>query len=273
MIKRLSGVFILLLLLLFNGGVWLLILLASQYYPVLFGLAVLSYGFGFRHAVDADHIAAIDNVTRKLTHEEQKPVAVGFFFSLGHSMVVIVLSVLIIFSASFIEQNLPAFKATGSIIGLTISSLFLLLVGIINLVALKQIFSKEEATKNKGILTRILRPFLKIVTHSWQMFFVGLLFGLGLDTATEIGLLSISAASAVSGIPFWVIMLLPLAFTASMVLIDTLNGMLMFRAYSWASLHPARKKYYNLIITLLSAAVAVLIGGIQALQVLNLLTP
>lgn len=260
----------------FNLAVWLLILFYSNLYPIFLGLAILAYGFGLRHAVDADHIAVIDNITRKLINDGKKTTTVGFFFSLGHSMVVIALSILIIFFTSFVEQNLPAFKATGSIIGQTVSSLFLLLVGIINLLALTQIFSKpapnqtlEEATKSKGILTRILRPFLKIISQSWQMFFVGLLFGLGLDTATEIGLLSISAVSVVQGIPFWVIMLLPLVFTAGMMLIDTLDGILMLKAYGWAYLKPERKLYYNFLITLISSLIALSIGGMQLLSVLH----
>lgn len=266
------------LLLIFNGGVWLLIFLSAQFYPLFLGLAVLSYGFGFRHAVDADHIAAIDNVTRKLIHEGQKPVAVGFFFSLGHSTVVIILSALVAISASFINQNLPKFSTIGSLIGTSFSSLFLLTIGVINLIAVIEIISTRHQTQvlsfgNKGILTRILKPLLKTVRVSWQMYFIGFLFGLGFDTATEIALLSISAASAMQGIPVLTILLLPLAFTASMTLIDTLDGILMLKVYGWAYIEPARKFYYNLIITLISAVTALLIGGIQALQIFNSLTP
>lgn len=220
------------------------------------GLILLAFGLGLRHAVDADHIAAIDNVTRKLMAEGKKPLFVGFFFALGHSAVVILLSGAIALSSSLV-QSLPFLKQTGSIIGLTISSVFLIIIGIVNLLALRDI----KNTTPKGFMSKLLKPLTKIVTKSPQMFYIGFLFGLGFDTATEIGLLSISAATAISGIPFWEIMLLPLAFTAGMTLIDTLNGILMHKAYGWA--------YSNLVITLLSAGVALFIGVKQALEVIS----
>ncbi len=278
---------VLMLSLLFAAQVllWLAVVSASGDYPMLLGLATIAYGFGLRHAVDADHIAAIDNTTRKLMQEGKYPVGVGFFFSLGHSTIVIVLSVLVAISASYVSANLPAFEATGSLIGMTVSCVFLLAIGVINLVALLGILKAwrewvvdnrpidEEALSfhldNRGLLARILRPVLKLVDESWQLYFVGLLFGLGFDTATEVGLLSLSAASASSSMPLWCILLLPLAFTAAMTLIDALNGVLMLGAYGWAYVQPVRKLYYNLTVTVISVVTALFIGGIEALQLLG----
>jgi nickel/cobalt transporter (NiCoT) family protein len=260
------------LLLGFNVLIWFLLLIASHAHPLLLGLGALAYSFGLRHALDADHIAAIDNTTRKLIQDGQKPITVGFFFSLGHSTIVIALSVLIILSTSFIQHNLPLFKETGSFIGALISSLFLFIVGLINLGAFIQLLTHknhEHTQHSRGILTKIFKPFIKIVNKSWQMFFVGLLFGLGFDTATEIGLLSISATTAGQGIPFWSVILLPLAFMAGMTLIDTLDGILMLEAYRWAYIKPLRKRYYNMIITLISAIAALTIGAIQALHLIG----
>jgi len=278
--KKLAG--ILILLLLANGLVWLLILLSAKFYPLILGLAAISYGFGLRHAVDADHIAAIDGTVRKLMQEGKRPVGVGFFFSLGHSMVVIGLCALIIISTSFVQSNLPAFKHTGSLIGLIISASFLIIIGIVNLITFKQTLTAlrkkrqqvsdaqtpEQLMGSKGIVTKILRPLLKIVTSSWQMFFVGFLFGLGFDTASEIGLLSISAVTASTGIPVLTVLLLPLAFTAGMTLVDSLDGILMLGAYGWALVNPDRKLYYNMVITFLSAIFALVIGGIEIWQII-----
>lgn len=267
----------------FNIGIWLSALIISSKHPVFFGLVILAYGLGLRHAVDADHIAAIDNTTRKLLQEKQKPVAVGFFFSLGHSTVVIILSLLVAFSASFVSTNLPAFKETGSLIGTSISSIFLLVVGIINLFVLIDIIkvwkkvvtgqkyieeTPNEHLTNRGFLARLLKPVLNTVKSSWHMYPVGFLFGLGFDTASEIGLLSISAATGASGLPFLEILILPLAFTAGMVLIDTLDGILMLGAYGWAYVKPIRKLYYNINITFLSVFIALFIGSIEGLQVI-----
>ncbi len=266
----------------FNGIVWVFVLLASRSYPLLLGLAVLSYGFGLRHAVDADHIAAIDSTTRKLMQDGKRPVAVGFFFSLGHSVVVIVLSMLVAVSVSFVQHNLPFFKETGSLIGTSVSAVFLLIIGVINLIVLlevintwrkvvngkKQVHEKklDEFLDNRGLLTGLLKPLLKLVNNSWNMFLIGLLFGLGFDTASEIGLLSISAITATKGIPVWYIVLLPLVFTAGMTLVDTLDGILMLGAYGWAYVKPIRKLYYNMNITFVSVFIALFIGGIEILQ-------
>ncbi len=282
--KRLLGIFVFLAV--FNGLVWLSALLLSYQYPVLLGLITLAYGLGLRHAVDADHIAAIDNTTRKLMQDGKRPVAVGFFFSMGHSTVVVILSMLVAVSAAFLKNNFPALKAAGAIIGTSLSGFFLLLVGFINLVILVGVFrtwrrittkqgkrsdfSLEENLSNKGVITRILKPLLKTVSSSWNMYFVGFLFGLGFDTASEVGLLSVSAATGVSGMPLGNVMLIPLAFTAGMSIIDTMDGILMLGAYGWAYLKPIRKLYYNLNITFISVVIALLIGSIEIMQVIFL---
>lgn len=280
--KRLLAIFIILAI--FTCAVWGYAFIVAQKFPVMLGLVILAYGLGLRHAVDADHIAAIDNTTRKLMQEGKKPVAVGFFFSLGHSTIVILLSFLVAISASFVKHTLPALQNAGGIIGTSISGFFLIMIGIINLIVLldiygmwRKVIKKKGTYKNlpiddhlakRGVTVRILKPFLQSVTHSWNMYIVGFLFGLGFDTASEVGLLSISAASGASGMPFGNIVLLPFAFTAGMCLIDTLDGILMLGAYGWAYIKPIRKLYYNMNITFISVFVALFIGGIEALQVI-----
>lgn len=280
--RRLSAM--LLFLLIFNIGIWIITFILSVKNPILLGLVTLAYGLGLRHAVDADHIAAIDNTTRKLMQDNQRPVAVGFFFSLGHSTIVILLSFLIAFSTAFVKRYLPALQENGSLIGTTVSSIFLLTVGIINLVLFIDIYkiwtkvmndrnykdaSIDKQLDNRGFLTRLIKPIMKTVKHSWNMYIVGFLFGLGFDTASEVGLLSISAASAASGMHWINILILPLAFTAGMSLVDTLDGILMLGAYGWAYINPVRKLYYNLNITFISVFVALVIGGIEALQIIS----
>jgi nickel/cobalt transporter (NiCoT) family protein len=272
------------ILFLFTIFVWLFAFLQVKTYPLFFGLVVIAYGLGLRHAVDPDHIAAIDNTTRKLIHDGKKPVGTGFFFSLGHSTIVILLSIGIIYSTAFIQHNLPEYKQIGSLIGTIVSSLFLIIIGTINLLSLIGLFKLWRKTQlgkrisnkslthhleNRGLLTRILKPFLKAVSSSWHMYPIGVLFGLGFDTASEVGLLSISAATSASGMPPFIILLLPLAFTAGMMLIDSLDGILMLGAYGWAYINPMRKLYYNLIIVFISVIVAFFIGGIEALQIIG----
>lgn len=265
-------------------AVWAAIFITAQTVPIIIGLASLAYGFGLRHAVDADHIAAIDNTTRKLMHEGKKPVGVGLFFSLGHSTIVILLSAFVALSTAYVNTNLPAFKEIGSLVGISISSIFLIVIGIINLIAFLDILKVwrhvtkgkhvtkrhvQEHLETKGVLARIFRPALKAVSNSWHMYFVGFLFGLGFDTASEVGILSLSAISGGHGIQFWQIMLLPLVFTVGMALIDTLDGVLMLGAYGWAYINPVRKLYYNMNITLISVVIALFIGGIEALQIIS----
>jgi len=250
-----------LILFVLNAGVWIFALIASQKFPVLLGLVTLAYGLGLRHGVDADHIAAIDNTTRKLTNDGKRPVAVGFFFSLGHSTIVIILSIFIAFTSSYVKTNL-------SLVGTAISSFFLLFIGVINLIALFKMFRAKKDVAHHGFLNRLFDPFLKLVKNSVSMYFIGFLFGLGFDTASEVGILSIAAASGASGMPVVNILLLPLAFTAGMTLIDTLDGVLMLGAYGWARIKPARKFYYNVIITFISSMIALFIGGMEATEVL-----
>lgn len=276
--------FILGVLILANILIWVVTFSFSRAYPFLLGLVSLAYGLGLRHAVDADHIAAIDNTTRKLMHDGKKPVAVGLFFSLGHSTIVIILSALVAFSTAYVSQHLPQFKAIGGLFGTTVSCIFLLAIGILNLIIFIDVYKIwrhvlkgghfheshiDHHLHNRGLIARLLRPLLKAVNNSWNMYFVGFLFGLGFDTASEVGLLSISAASTARGLPSWAILLLPLAFTAGMALIDTIDGILMLGAYGWAYIKPVRKLYYNLNITLVSVIIALFIGSVEGLQVLS----
>lgn len=276
--KRLVGIFIVLAFL--NGFVWIYTLIISQHYPVFLSLITLAYGLGLRHAVDADHIAAIDNTTRKLMQEGKKPVAVGFFFSLGHSTIVVILALLIVISTSFVTKDLPELRNVGVVIGTLISSIFLLTIGIINFFIFidvfkmwRKIISGEMISSNDhgnkgGVVFRILSPFLKTVSSSWHMYVIGFLFGLGFDTASEVALLSISFATTTSGIPLFSIVLLPLAFAAGMSLVDTIDGILMLGAYGWAYIKPIRKVYYNMHITFISVCIALFVGSIEAMQVI-----
>src|SRR5579871_2765363 len=258
--------------------IWAYTLLRGQ--PLLLGTALLAYTFGLRHAVDADHIAAIDNVTRKLMQEGERPVAVGFMFSLGHSTIVILGSLLIAAAALGLQKHLDQFRSIGGVIGTLVSAVFLLAIAIANLIILRSVYATFTRVRrgepyvdedldlllsSRGFLARIFRPVFAMVRRSWHMYPLGVLFGLGFDTATEIGLLGISAAEASRGLPIWSIMVFPALFTAGMSLIDTTDGVLMLGAYSWAFTKPIRKLYYNLTITFVSVVVAVLIGSIEAL--------
>jgi nickel/cobalt transporter (NiCoT) family protein len=263
-----------------NGLAWLWALIAFHDYPVLVGTAFLAYALGLRHAVDADHIAAIDNVTRKLMQDGKRPVSVGLFFSLGHSTVVVLASVGVALAAGALEGRFNSFKLVGGVVGTLVSAVFLFLVAAANLLILMSVYRTfrnvrrggafVEADLNhllaqRGLLGRLFRPMFRLVARSWHMYPLGFLFGLGFDTATEIGLLGISAAEASKGLSIWSIMVFPALFTAGMSLIDTTDGIVMLGAYGWAFTKPIRKLYYNLTITLVSVLVAVLIGGIEAL--------
>jgi nickel/cobalt transporter (NiCoT) family protein len=269
----------------FNLIVWVIAIVAfATRYPALLGTALLAYTFGLRHAVDADHISAIDNVTRKLMQERKRPVAVGLFFSLGHSTIVVGLSIAIAIAASFIQKNIPALQSTGGIIGTSISALFLLIIAAINLLVLWDIFltfqkvkrgeeyneqTLDEFLNQRGLMGRFFRPLLRMVNNSWNMYPIGVLFGLGFDTATEIGILAISGAAASKGMPVGYILIFPALFMAGMTLLDTTDGVLMLGAYGWAFLKPVRKLYYNMNITLISVLVALVIGAIEALSVIS----
>ncbi|MEW5510028.1 HoxN/HupN/NixA family nickel/cobalt transporter [Pseudomonas antarctica] len=259
-----------------NVGAWLWALVAFHQHPVLLGTALLAYSFGLRHAVDADHIAAIDNATRKLMQEHKRPVAVGFFFSLGHSSVVVLASIGVALTAAHVE----AFKAVGGVIGTSVSAVFLLVIALMNLVILRSIYKAWRHVReggayveedfdlllaDRGFMARIFRPLFRLISRSWHLYPLGFLFGLGFDTATEIALLGISATQAAQGLSPWSIMVFPLLFSAGMSLVDTLDGHLMLGTYGWAYMKPLRKLYYNMSITLVSVVVAVIIGSIEAL--------
>ena len=258
--------------------VWAWIAFADK--PVLLGTAVLAYTFGLRHAFDADHIAAIDNVVRKLMQEGKAPYSVGFFFSLGHSTIVILASIVIAATAAALQSQMNAFHAIGGVIGTGVSALFLLIIGLANLFILRGIWSAFDRARRGekivdedldallaggGLLARIFRPVFRVVSRSWHMYPIGFLFGLGFDTATEIGLLGISATQAAQGMSFWTILVFPALFTAGMSLLDTTDSVLMTGAYGWAFVNPMRKLWYNLTITAASVVVAIFIGGIEAL--------
>ena len=264
-----------------NMLAWTWAFAAFRGYPLLLATALIAYGFGLRHAVDADHIAAIDNVTRKLMQEGQRPIAVGFFFSLGHSTVVIAAAILVALTASSLQQSFPGLVAAGSLVGTLVSVIFLFAIALVNLVVLVGIFrvfrrarrgetyADEELNvflARRGGLSRLFQACFRLISRSWHMYPLGLLFGLGFDTATDIGLLAISAAEAAKGLSIWSILVFPALFTAGMSLVDTADGMLMVGVYGWAFVSPRRKLYYNLTITGVSVVVAVVVGAIEALR-------
>ena len=258
--------------------VWALVLFHDQ--PLLLGTAAITYGFGLRHAVDADHIAAIDNVTRKLMQDGKRPVSVGFFFALGHSSIVLLVVLGIALAANAFGDEIAAYKDIGGIISTGVSALFLFAVAAMNLVILRSVwltfrhvrrggaYVEEDLNlllNKRGFFSRLLRPLFRLITASWHMFPLGFLFGLGFDTATEVSLLGVSATQAAHGLSIWSILVFPALFAAGMSLVDTTDGILMLGAYDWAYIKPIRKLYYNLSITIVSVLVAVLIGGIEAL--------
>jgi high-affinity nickel-transport protein len=266
-----------------NLLVWLWAVLQFGDQPVLLGTASLAYTFGLRHAVDPDHIAAIDNVTRKLMQEGRRPISVGFFFALGHSTVVVIASVLVALSVGALEAKFDWFRQIGGVIGTSVSALFLLVIAALNIVILVSIMraftaarrghdvtedALHELLARRGLISRAVRSLFAIVTRSWHMYPLGFLFGLGFDTASEIGLLGISATQGSAGLPIWSVLVFPALFTAGMSLIDFTDGVLMVQAYGWAFVKPVRKLYYNLTMTLISIVVALLVGGIEALGLL-----
>lgn len=281
--RKIIGIYSLLFAL--NIVAWVLAFAAfSTKYPALLGTALLAYTFGLRHAVDADHISAIDNVTRKLMQENKRPTTVGFFFSLGHSTIVIVLSVAIAIAAVFVKDVIPSLQGAGGIIGTLVSAFFLYLIAFINLLVLWEIFQTfrkvtrgenysnsqlEDFLDKRGLMARFFRPLLKMTDKSWKMYPIGVLFGLGFDTATEVGLLGITGLEASHGLPVIYILIFPLLFMAGMVLIDTTDGVLMLGAYGWAFVKPIRKLYYNLNITLVSVLVAFVVGTIEVFSIIS----
>lgn len=266
-----------------NIGAWLWALLAFHDNPTMLGVALVIYGLGLRHAVDADHIAAIDNVTRKLMQERRRPVAVGFFFAMGHSTVVIIAAAAVALAATLLG-SFDDFKGVSGLIGTGVSALFLLAIAAMNIVIFVSIYRSYRRVRaggvygeedfdlllnDRGVLARLFRPMFRLVSRSWHMFPLGFLFGLGFDTATEVATFGVSAAQAAKGIPIAAIMAFPVLFAAGMSLVDTTDGVMMLGAYDWAFVKPMRKLYYNMTITLVSVIVAVLIGGIEALGLIG----
>jgi nickel/cobalt transporter (NiCoT) family protein len=262
---------------------WGLFAVYSTRYPAMAGLGAIAYTLGLRHAFDADHIAAIDNTTRKFLQQGKRAMGVGFFFSLGHSTIVFSLAVGIALATRTVESKIPAFQHYGGIIGAGVSGLFLWLIGLLNLFVLIDIlrifremkagrYSSEELDEtltNRGFMSRFFGRFFRLINHSWQMYPLGVLFGLGFDTASEIGFLAITAGVArKTGVPFLAVLSLPILFAAGMCLMDTADGTFMTQAYGWAFSNPLRKIFYNISVTSLSVAIALLVGTIELVGVL-----
>ena len=265
---------------------WGLLLSVAGQYPALVGLGGLAYSFGLRHAFDADHISAIDNTTRKLLQDQKRPVGVGFFFSLGHSSVVFLIALLLGFAVKSIVDGVISedgqLRNIGGLIGTSVSGVFLLLIGILNLIILLDIIgifrrmrrgeydrpTLEAHLVSGGVLTRVFKRLFAVITESWQMYPIGFLFGLGFDTASEVALLAISAGAASQGLPFTAVISLPLIFAAGMSLMDTTDGAFMAKAYSWAFTNPVRKLFYNMTMTGLSVFVALFVGLVELTQIL-----
>jgi high-affinity nickel-transport protein len=252
-----------------------------------FGTGALAYTLGMRHAFDADHIAAIDNTTRKLVGEGKRPLSTGFFFSLGHSSVVFILAVLLNFGIRGLDEQVSnsssQLQHTTDIIGTCVSGFFLFLIAAFNLAILAGIIkvfkgmrngtyddaALEEQLNNRGLMNRFLGPLARRVDAAWKMYPIGFLFGLGFDTATEVALLVLAGTAVVGGLPFYAILSLPILFAAGMSLFDAADGCFMNFAYDWAFAKPVRKVYYNMTITGLSVFVALFIGATELLGLLG----
>jgi len=263
---------------------WGLFVGVASRYPAFAGAGVLAYTFGLRHAFDADHISAIDDTTRFMLQKGKRPLGAGFFFSLGHSSIVFALAFALAFATKAVESRIPEWQNFGGTIGASVSGVFLWVIGVLNLVVLLEIIRiwrqmkqgsyhrehLEELLLQRGFVNRILGGRAqKLINHSWQMYPLGLLFGLGFDTASEVGLLALTAGVATGNVSFWAVISLPLLFAAGMSVMDTTDGALMSKAYGWAFSSPLRKIWYNITTTSLSVAVALLIGSIEILQVVS----
>jgi high-affinity nickel-transport protein len=280
--RRLAGIYAILTVA--NLLAWAWAFVAFRSHPVLLGTAFLAYTFGLRHAVDADHIAAIDNVTRTLMQGGKRPVSVGFFFALGHSTIVALASLGVAATTAALQSRFASFKDVGGLIGTSVSALFLFTVALANLAILGGVYRTfrrvrrggiyveedfDRLLAGRGLLARLFRPLFRLVTRGWHMYPLGFLFGLGFDTATEIAVLGNSAAEASRGLSIWSIMVFPALFACGMSLIDTTDGVLMLGAYGWAFARPIRKLYYNLTITAVSVVVALIVGGIEVLGLIG----
>jgi high-affinity nickel-transport protein len=267
-------------------AVFILFVVPSHYKGLGIGVAGLAYSLGLRHAFDADHISAIDNTTRKLMNEGKRPLSIGFWFSLGHSTIVVAIGVGIVIAEKAVygavsnsSSNLEQF---GGIFGTIVSASFLYLIALLNIVILAGILrvfrsmrqgvydeaELERQLQNRGLMYRFFGKWMKTITKEWQMYPVGVVFGMGFDTATEVALLATTALLATQHLPFYAIICLPILFTAGMTLMDTLDGIFMNFAYSWAFFNPVRKVYYNLAITGLSVSICFFIGTIEVLGLL-----
>ncbi|MDA8504292.1 HoxN/HupN/NixA family nickel/cobalt transporter [Citrobacter sp. Awk 2] len=265
-----------------NIVAWLWAFTAFRHNTSLLALSLIAWCYGLRHAVDADHIAAIDSATRKLMQQKKRALTTGAWFSLGHSTIVVLASMGIALTTSVFKQHMVWFQNIGGIIGTTVSAAFLLILAAINLIIFCQVWKAFRHLKRTGIydlstedvtvsgpLSWLFRSAFRLVGKDWHMYFVGFLFGLGFDTATEISLLGISASSASNGMSVWSILVFPALFTCGMALIDCLDSILMVEAYGWAFNKPQRKLYYNMTITGTSVIVALFIGGLEGLSLLS----
>jgi high-affinity nickel-transport protein len=267
-------------------GVFLAFVVPSHYKGLGIGVAGLAYTLGLRHAFDADHISAIDNTTRKLMNEGRRPISLGFWFALGHSSIVVAIGVGIVVAEKAVygavanpHSHLQQF---GGIFGTVVSATFLYLIAALNVIILAGIFrvframrqgeydeaELERQLQNRGLMYRFFGRWMRAITKEWHMYPVGVVFGLGFDTATEVALLATTAVLATAHLPFYGILCLPILFTAGMALMDTVDGIFMNFAYSWAFFNPVRKVYYNLAITALSVAICFFIGTVEVLGLL-----
>ncbi|ARJ50695.1 HoxN/HupN/NixA family nickel/cobalt transporter [Staphylococcus lutrae] len=263
------------------GVVFLLV--GGAQHPLIVGMGIVAYTLGLRHAFDADHIAAIDNTVRKLLEQHKNPMGVGFYFSLGHSSVVFLMAVVLGLAVHWAQNHLERFQETGGLIGTIVSGVFLLLIGVLNLVILIQLVrlfrqlrhskvtdaQMNDLIESRGLIMRLVRPLFRFIQKSWHIFPLGFLFGLGFDTASEVSLLALSAGAAQHTVPFLGIIALPILFAAGMSLLDTLDGVLMTNAYHWAFDKPARKIFYNITMTAISVVAAIVIGGVEIIQLLG----
>ncbi|WP_297637481.1 HoxN/HupN/NixA family nickel/cobalt transporter [uncultured Clostridium sp.] len=248
-------------------------------FPTLLGMGVISLTFGLAHAFDCDHIACIDNMTRKLVQKGGKTRGAGFFFSLGHSTVVMIMGIITIFAVDWAKRAIPSFQAVGGVIGTVISATFLLILAIANFIILKDSVKTFKMMKsgtyveeslerpNKGYVNRGINKLLNIANKNWHIYIIGFLFGLGFDTATQIAVLATSATATAQGIPWTAVIAFPILFTAGMCLMDTLDGFFMSTAYQWVLTSPLKKVYYNMTITILSIVAAGIISIIEVGQV------
>ena len=247
------------------------------------GLALTAYVLGVRHGFDVDHIAAIDNTTRKLLHDGRRPLTVGTWFSLGHSTVVGAMIVGLVVAVGYVNQHYAAFASFGAVFGTVVSGTFLFIIGLVNVVIVVEVYrifrgmrgktldsqALEEQMNRRGFFSRYFSRLFAVIQEPWQIYPVGVLFGLGFDTATEVLLIGIAVGAAYTGVPLWAVLFLPALFTCGMVLSDTTDGVSMRYAYGWAFSHPIRKVFYNLTLTVISVLVAFVIGGVEVGQVLS----